>query len=739
MTTPRLSLAGAVAVALLASGCDDASTALAVAAGAPSAIASFRGVTAQIPGIQDYVAIASARGNELKLVDPNQDRPILGPTLTFPLSIPTDPRPLRLAATPLGDRVDPANPSSALRTDVADLLAVASPTTIAGPAVEVVVTWNTTNRTLPAIQLAPAGEVLALAAGPIPGRSGAARLVAAIATATGGQLAVIDVTRAADGGITPGASVLKPLVAPVGPFDAADLAFSPDGSRLFVATADQLAADGTRAVFGVAQLAVDANAAVDWPVTVIDARAPTRLVAAAEVGERSLTDPFVFGPAALRVYAALEPSGCGDTKAMRCGIVTLDPAIPGLAPDPTSQLDPAQGFDPTRGMPYRAPIVIPGIPQDISISFAPANRAQGTPCSDLAVPGARLFVAGASRCTTAVAAIPSTDGSVYVVDLGRFGIPNDRNLADLSQRTQVTNIVSAGVVAEFPAPVTPGFTDTDVWTLESQAILPGLVTPAQQARRGIVANVGGTVYLAAQTALGAGVVPLASLGSPELGVLASDLVEFTVDGTGGARCAELPVIGDPIAPGAIAALPGGALPLSAGPLACGGFASPGLDQAVPVTFTVRSSGLVLSSAGLGYLGRPVAGQPFALEWTSAADPDVFTTPATHAQLVDQVVARKARRRFYPIESLAHGPAIAFTVQSSTAVRGAKVTWSTNGGFTPMSRRPTSGAIAPVGATPIDRSQFPRSVGELEIRYYVAYSADQIFIFGPGEATSFFIR
>jgi hypothetical protein len=50
-------------------------------------------------------------------------------------------------------------------------------------------------------------------------------------------------------------------------------------------------------------------------------------------------------------------------------------------------------------------------------------------------------------------------------------------------------------------------------------------------------------------------------------------------------------------------------------------------------------------------------------------------------------------------------------------------------------------VLPVAAAAVDRSALPGGECKLEIRYYVAYSADEVFVFGPGEASgsAFVIR
>jgi hypothetical protein len=206
---------------------------------------------------------------------------------------------------------------------------------------------------------------------------------------------------------------------------------------------------------------------------------------------------------------------------------------------------------------------------------------------------------------------------------------------------------------------------------------------------------------------------------------------------------------------ASALLPAGGIPLIEG---CW---SQGLAEgaARSVTFTIRTSGLLLASEGQGYLGRPALNARvdgalgYRLEWTPEADPGAAPAPATEVQLL----ARKARRRFYPaqyagcgagcegfpglVDPLAPGPMIAFTpVALRPLARGSALAFTTDAGYQPYARRP-SGAVLPVAAAAVDRSALPGGEGKLEIRYYVAYSADEVFVFGPGEASgsAFVIR
>jgi hypothetical protein len=790
-----------VLAALAVAACSESPQPVSAAVRAPSAIVAFSGETARRPGVQAYLAVASGRANEVRLVDPLEDRPVLGPTLLFPLSISTDPRPLRLAAAPLGD-------------GQGDLLAVAAPGGLDGPSVELVVTWDPQNRALAPIPLSDAAtgvpdgaEVLALAAGPAPGAGvdGAparALLVAGLATSTASWLAVLEFGRVGEA-VVHQRTVVKPLAGAAGPIRPADLAFSPDGRRLFVATSDPLAPG----VHGVAQLelaALSVDPAVAWPLTPLDARAPTRLVAAADVVERSVVadgapvvgrDDFGAGVPAPRVYAALDPdgpAGCGPLGAIRCGIATLvpfDAAVPGsggLAPDPSrliADLDPATAG---QGLPYRAPIEVAGVPLDIAPSLAAAQLATSSPCDPNGPARLELVAANDAdaRCTSAVAAVPSSDGNVYLVDLGRFHVPSRVPVVSGETRTRVGAATAAGLTLAgaggLPVPidsllpaaiqVTPGVTPTDAWRVEQQGVLPGLQTV-----RGVALKQAGAVRVAAQSNSNRGTGEVVEwivdppIASPALGVQAGDLVQLELTSTAIPVCAEgAEAVVEAVLP-PDAAFPGGALQLPTQvPAASGGSLATCADAlpegvVVSVTLTVRSGGLLLSSTRLGHLGRPALGVRYALEWTALADPDAAAAPAT----VAQALARRARRFYYPADEvcaadgcagfpglahpLAPGPMLAFTAAldpdpdddpatppPEALARGARLSFVTTAGYDPAVRRP-SGAVMPIGAAAVDRSRLTGLAGSTEVRYYVPHSDDQILTFGPGEAGASVIR
>jgi hypothetical protein len=792
--------------------CGEARIGLVADIDSPGGVATFTGFTARYPDeARTYVAVTSSRAGEVRIIDPEEDRPVLGPTRVFPLAIPTGERPLLLASAPVSDALG-------------DLLVVASPSaslvpSAAAPGVEVLVTWRepdaqgqpvAANRVHRRVELAGPGvdaasEIDALAAVELTrGAAPTVRLLAALSTPTGGKLAVVDFQRVGPALEPVGAAVVRDLVAPGAlPFHALDLAVvrnaapaeSPDafpGAEVFVATPDPLGSDpatidpatGQPApIFGVAQLRMAAGAApADWPLFVLDARSPTTRVAAAVVRERQVfaadgvtrtatPDAFAGQPAALRVYAALDAAGrhgCRDTGRIRCGIATLVPEggapAAGLAPDPV-----AAGH-------YRAPLPIFGLASDIAVVTGPDPVPPGLLCAG-ATEGqggaARVHLAPGTgaRCTSAAAAVPSSDGNTFVLDLGRFMAPSDRSVVNEPTRTGVASAVwstaqpggqaaelgLAGFAGEAPSNaavdlvarirVTPGFTPSDTFSVVWQGPFPGL---AQQ--RGSLRVLGGRRLLAADIGqrIGGAVqwIPTARIGAPELGVLAGDSVAISCqDGS----AVEVALAAAPLPPGAPAAdFTGGALPLDDLPATCWPDVAEGDFRAV--TFTVRSSGLLLTSAGLGVLGRPELGAPFAVSYDPAQDPPHVSEPRTQAE----AVSRKARRQFYVADLqqppelcpqpcpgypgltdfLAPGPVVAFTVGliprlAPGPVRGDRIDFQTTSTLSPMARRPSGGAF-PQSIAAIDRWQPGGNRAGVQTRFYVGYLDDQVFVFGPAE-------
>jgi len=454
----RLPLAFAV---LVLAGCSKGNAVVLASFRGPVAVVPFSGMNPDRPeaGLVPLIAVASFRGNELRLVDPAIDAPIAGPNLAYALAVPTMPRPVHLAAGSLQD-------------GEADVLVVAS----SGEQVQLVGTWLDGTKGFGVVAtwdlsgVAGVGaQVLSLAVAAVP--SGPTTGIPAMAPTTpglawilvgfsdpqdvfGGQLVVLEVARQPDGSIALSApAVVKPLgFAPVA------MAVGPDNVHVYFASRDVIRDSTGRAVLGVAEVDASAGLAATWPVRGLDARnAPTYTVAAAFVGERTQDNFYTFGAPALRVYASLDPSGCGPERDIACGIATFDPALGGLSPDPAPPGPPGSTV-PTQS--YRTPLFVPS--QTIAMGIAPPPAVPGSVapgatngsqvCYSPAVPGNGLPLcpnvalgttisppfngSGAPQSfmlqapttgplwTSVTALVTAIDGVAYVLDLGRFGPVN---------------------------------------------------------------------------------------------------------------------------------------------------------------------------------------------------------------------------------------------------------------------------------------------------------------------------
>ncbi len=470
-----------IAAALLAA-CSSGDPVVPAVFRGPVAVAPFVGHNPSAPeaGLVPLLAVASIRGDELRIIDPSRDAAVAGPNPAWALSIPTLQRPSRLGSIGLGD-------------GQADLLVVAG----SDPLLQIVGTWLDGSagygvaRTIDLRGAVPAGsQVLSLAVAAIPSGTptgspaiapptvGSAWVIAGIGQAddpVSGQLLVLQVERQADGSIAPssaGGMVLKPLG-----FTPTALAAAPDNVHLYVATQDRIP-DGGAGTFGIAEVDTSAGLGAPWPVRAFGARnSGTLTVSAAFVGERIPLNFYTFSPPSLRVYAGLDPSGCGPERDIACGVATFDPAVGGLAADPAAP-GPAGWPVPTQS--YRTPLYVPGLPIAMGIAPPPANPGPNLPstpfgsqvCYSPAVQGVALPLCpsvtelannppfnngGAPQkfmleapptgqiWTSVVGMVTAVDGLAYVQDLGRFGPVNAVSmLNDDNTRTQATRASSLG-------------------------------------------------------------------------------------------------------------------------------------------------------------------------------------------------------------------------------------------------------------------------------------------------------
>jgi len=323
---------------------------------------------------------------------------------------------------------------------------------------------------------------------------------------------------------------------------------------LFAASPDIVTGTDGRSALGVAELDVAGSDPALWTVTAIDAGAPTRLVAAAAVGERSAELPAQtlagnakqqrnFGSAALRVYADLDPAACGPTQAIACGIATLNPLAtpPGLASDILATGAPGPVFVPYQS--YRAPMALPGVSVAMAVAMPPRAGTErcdppyGQPCNDGPfayqaddnAPLMRLSPFTGQAWTTGALVVASSTGSSYVLDIGGSAAPDDISLLNsTTTKVQAKNgraLAPQGWVASDATPVlglwdsegtptdtstdttiidgsiqvTPGFTPDDDWTVTWQGTLPGF-----ELRHAVVGRTGGAVYVAFQTPMSDG-------------------------------------------------------------------------------------------------------------------------------------------------------------------------------------------------------------------------------------------
>ncbi len=644
----RASLALAAALALAASGCDSKKGAAPrTNLRQPSAIAVFRGYTLLDPAnLHPYLAVANASRNDLTLVEATSDTVVDAPVEMRPLAVPFLDRPALLASADLGD-------------GQADLLVGVS----AGSSVlQLVRTWAADNGIDGTVDLLD--DVVALVALPSP--VGTARLVAALAD---DKLAVVEFTRAAEGRIVPAPGT--PLVHGLG-FGAMALATVPgDEAHVYAATLDPI---GPAGVQGAAEIDVSAPAE-PWPVRALDARAPTRLVAAARLQERKrdATEDgeaaFAGQPVVTRVYAVLDEGSCGPLRRIDCGLVALDPAkAPGPGDDhvPDDDWSVAAGGG-TNWMPYRAPVRFAATrPLAIAVAQPP-----GAPPPDAIYPAGYMrlqLTAERPTATTAVAVVAAEDGQVHFVDLGRFRVASTTSVAIAAKalpvlpaflknangetRLWIRDPATGGFAenAELGAAavgLTPGYAPDASWTVRYQGILPGLELRSAEAGRE-----GTDLWLAIQIGegpLGARVTTqVARLYHPALGVAAGDIAVIKVqDAKGSPICTLPPPAGSTSAPTefelSIAGLlpptadrPGGAVVLARPPdgsaeLACYeallATTSP-TTLSPPILATIRAGGraesqsaaqiargLVVVRAGAEYAGRltpTLAGNPPAI-------------------------------------------------------------------------------------------------------------------------------
>lgn len=552
--------------AAAAAGCGGSSGTGTLGLSQPSSVAVFQGLTSKNVAIHPYVAVANSGKDELVLIDAVDDRPVLAPVLIEPMVIPVpDPRPAQVVSASLHDGT-----AEAPRADL--LVALSAGST----RLQLVRTWDADTRVMPELEVDlrgdpgaplydPGAQVLAIAAAPVPvpkegggftAAEGRARIVAAL---SGHRLAVVEYARQGDdSSIAPASAVatVQELALAGQGFGVVSLAVNPsDPAHLYAASPDPIPT-GAGDVLGVAELDIT-GAPGAWTWRGLDARAPTLLVAAYGLAERRPestgdgpgdnafeTDEKGELAAVDRVYAYLSPDSCGSGERIACGIAVIDPVAGRIAEDPHEE-----GKAPY--MPYMAPIMLPAVAIAMAVADPPDLP---PPSTQYGAPYLQIAPGSGARLTTGVLAVPSGNGRVYFVDLARWAIPN--NVSILRQATTRTALVSMSAPEEdqvrlgfWPSDgselaldadaaaeavtITPGFTQTESFTVGYQASLPGL-----ELRRGETANVGGRVGLSLQVRIpdGAGgqrATQVVRLYDPSLGVHAGDIVNIVTDGIAG--------------------------------------------------------------------------------------------------------------------------------------------------------------------------------------------------------------
>ncbi|HSB20378.1 MAG TPA: hypothetical protein VLD85_10250 [Anaeromyxobacteraceae bacterium] len=696
---------------LLATACSSGVKALSARYSAPAALAPFAGYTTKRPGeLHRYLAVASARSDEIRILDPEDGTSVASPGLVFPLSVPT-PAPARLASASLGD-------------GGADLLAVAG---MGSSTVGVVTTWRMDSRVSPVgpvaspvpadplslsvdlstdADLGDGAVIVSLAAmttpaAALPAGAHGARVLLGLSTR---QLAVVEYLRDdATGGLlrVDSGSALPKQALGVQPLA---MAVEPGGSRIFVATDDPLLDRNAAPVQGVAQVDASQGVAVAWPVVGLDAHGPTRLVAAGFFAERTRASSRAYGAPQLDVVAVLDESSCGPDRSIDCGLVTLvpDQGTGGVPPDPAGELSfrapirLASGSSSLTGPPIDArpvalAVVIPRQPPapDLPGDDPIPDLFDGPPPDRSVSPLLSIYRTVGTAQATAVVAVVAADGYLHLVDPSRWGVVNDvdalrgtnyARVASVSREPGVppatlpvfgvwndrssggTTLVTAlqDMIPEIA--VTPGYTTTDSWVVEWNGRLPGLAQ-----RYGALQADGSRFTVAVQAADASGRwTAAARIWDGSLGIHRGDLVVVSCPDAAGnarsftARVADFELPDDLKQPPPASPLyPGGALVLDGDG---GGTCQEAPGSPAMVHFDVRAQGLLLRGARFGYVGRPQLDQTFELRWQDEAplalaaqgDPVADGDAVRQAQETLTVV-RKARRWFYPADGPCGAP------------------------------------------------------------------------------------
>lgn len=559
---------------VLVAACDRGSSGPSLRLAQPSAVAVFSGYTDRHTSLWPYAAVANSAQDELMLFDAVDDRVVAAAIVLRPLSIPVGaPRPALLAAASFAPPADQLERPS--------LLVVA---TAGSSHLQLIRTWHATDcgavcPTGPGLAdeepIDLGSEIIALVAAPAVDAGGAVvpdrvRVVAAVAGDGPGQaeVVIVDYEWTGDPGtgsaasVGPGQVIHRSVVG----FEALSLAIDPRDARFaYAATIDPIPPSH---VLGVARIDLQGTPP-SLAVAGIDAKAPTRLVAAYTLRERSLGwrgayDQYRQTPAAeleqtfrpdevARVYAWRDPAACGPTTPVACGIAVLDPEAGDVLEDPWNEGQTPKRYLPPITLPSRPVAMIVGPPA----AFPPDSDNLRPPGDDPAAPARFMSLDPITpRVTTGVLLLPSENGRNYFADLARWETPSSVYELAPGSGTGVSSFrpsstarprigfypPSASLAWDASANaatylrLTPGFTPTDDWTVTFQGYLPDFA--ASRAAQVAVEDAGaGTLRVAFQAVPPGTPAPpptqVVNVYDPAYGVRVGDIVEFWTDGRSG--------------------------------------------------------------------------------------------------------------------------------------------------------------------------------------------------------------
>lgn len=702
-------------IAALGAACSDTTDTPGALLRGPGALAAFDGVVKHGSGSQrKYLAIASTRGDELRLVDLTDNEVVSSPGLAFPLSVPVDGWPMWVAAADLGDGDKPDA-----------LVAIPSGSDV----VEVVDTWSGEPTSIlqvdldadgTALDLEPDPRILSVAslASPSPG---VGRILIGL---TGERLAVLDFVR--DAADPLGLAIAQPTLTVLTGLGFEPVSLAQGGEPYVAYAASRTTVGGTP---GVARIALPFDLA-GWDaaasVTALDALVPTQAVAALRMGSVE------------RVIAVPAPGFCGEGRVLPCGLLAVDPAAGTLAAGVVA------------GETHLMPLPVPGTVAGLLA---------------LGRPDATITIASGSgtTLTRGVAVVSSTDGAVYLVDVERWTMISETNPlagAGMTRVSDVSILAGAGALpsdgllglwspAGAPAPdltaeadalagrirLTPGFTPDDSWTLAWQGALPDL-----EARTAALTVTGAST--ATLTVPMDWIDPPGALDLAARGVLAGDLLELAPVGacTPGAQ------------PGiSVLSATEVGLTLPAGASWADVCVAAGTGETVTVAATFRAGGLVLSGAAHGLAGRPprrdVAPAATADETSVSVDRRFYVDGACDdAATCDPAWLAAPWSLGFPYPD---GPAVGLAAGfvdpgcplGSTAAdcapgapepaQGTAVAFVTRSGLVPSPRRPRIDGSAVASALPSGLALLDPGTGGVQVQ--ASYTAGLVMIFDSAAA------